>query len=39
MELRCGDKTERTKTKKKTLKPFWDEPFAFEVAPGEKDRA
>jgi hypothetical protein len=32
--LSCGAKRERTKTKKKTLQPHWDEAFAFEVQPG-----
>ena len=35
LELVCGSKKEQTKTKLKTLKPFWNEAFAFEVPPGE----
>ena len=34
VDLSCGGKSERSKTKKQTLKPYWDEAFAFEVAPG-----
>ena len=34
VELVCGTGTERTKTKKKTLKPYRDEAFAFDVPHG-----